>query len=47
MIWVRLPAICVERLSLALKWFLPGLRATIFPVRVNLRRLVNDLFVFI
>src|SRR3989344_2973176 len=43
---VRLPAICLERPSLALKWFLPGLRAIIFPVRVTLRRLLKDLFVF-
>ena len=43
---VRLPAIWFERDSLALKWFLPGLRATTLPFLVILRRLVNDLFVF-
>src|SRR3989344_7538882 len=43
---VRLFDICLERLSLALKWFLPALRAIIFPVRVTLSLFENDLFVF-
>ena len=33
--------------SFALKWFWPGLRDKIFPVRVTLRRFAYDLFVLI
>src|SRR3990167_273532 len=33
--------------SLALKWFFPGTRATIFPRRVRRRRFEKDLFDFI
>lgn len=37
----------LRRLSFELKWFWPVERAMILPLRVTLRRLVNDLFVFI
>ena len=40
-------AILVRLLSLALKWFCPGTRATILPLRLTRKRLLNDLFVFI
>ena len=42
-----LPLIWLLRDSLALKWFLPGLRAKTLPLRVTFKRLEYDLLVFI
>lgn len=44
---VRLLDSCLARLSLALKWFCPGRRASNLPVGVTRNLLLNDLLVFI
>jgi len=46
-LFVFLPANCLERDCLALKWLNPGARDRILPVFVTFKRFVNDLFVFI
>ena len=48
--WIGLPRrfdMEVRVRSLALKWFWPGLRPMIFPLRVTFRRLAYDLTVFL